>query len=482
MVAECQVDQSRVYPDCRNPRNTRDFGYDSPDEGCLAWANGDWGPDRHNGCTIQESCNGHTGMSGCAALCCQYAPSPVPEPPPAPRSSWKVAAAALTDYRSELQRFRAEFGGGSSRQLPDVAWFLFGMGKRRTVLYKAGALYSADTATNADELFRWNGVSEELIVPSRYQVILRLADGGQVCIFEDEAAVWIEHANGTRTALAQTTIALNLPRFASTPYPAVMRVLLQESLINIRHNGGPTPNLFAYRSPWYRDGAMLAMVLAATNNTDHLREWIVGLNEPYDYQNAGNAEPDNLGQVLFLISLVSDAQHPLVARVLAEAQNIRQGSDTEPYISGHSDFAPRPRYQTAWLKLGLNALGLNDPWVLPNWQGTYYDTLFWMPLARGGPPPPPAFPGTSCDDYWRDDYQTNYPYLGWACDHRRGAKRTRISDRDWPLTYEADASQADYNAVGSRVDWQYNDWRVAAPHIWHAAEIMLYLLDLYNVR
>jgi hypothetical protein len=69
-----------------------------------------------------------------------------------------------------------------------------------------------------------------------------------------------------------------------------------------------------------------------------------------------------------------------------------------------------------------------------------------------------------------------YPYLGWACDHFHGVKKSPISNRDYPLTWEQNASQADYGGM-SIVDDIYVKQKLATPHTWHAAEVFLYLLD-----
>jgi hypothetical protein len=148
-------------------------------------------------------------------------------------------------------------------------------------------------------------------------------------------------------------------------------VLHQEILVNVI-DGMPVPNFFVYRKPWYRDGAMMGMCLRETGNLDLLRDWILGLREPYDGNNAGETEADNLGQALYLISLVADKSHPLTARVLAELPRF----ESENYIRGHSDFAQHPVYQTKWAKFGLAALGLPDPYQIPLLPDAY-SALFW---------------------------------------------------------------------------------------------------------
>ncbi len=88
--------------------------------------------------------------------------------------------------------------------------------------------------------------------------------------------------------------------------------------MNVTTNG-PVPNFYVYSRPWFRDGAMMAMAFKETGNLDCIRPWIQCLNEVFDRNNAGETEADNPGQVLYLLSLVSDKNHPLVPKVLAEA-------------------------------------------------------------------------------------------------------------------------------------------------------------------
>jgi hypothetical protein len=87
--------------------------------------------------------------------------------------------------------------------------------------------------------------------------------------------------------------------------------LRQELLINVT-GGKPVPNLMVYTKPWYRDGAMIAMVLKQTGNLDLIKGWMLDLREPHDRNNGGETKADNLGQARFLISLASDKNHRLV--------------------------------------------------------------------------------------------------------------------------------------------------------------------------
>jgi hypothetical protein len=359
------------------------------------------------------------------------------------------------NYRAELARFRAEFGGG--RTLPATEFFLFGMGLRTKWLYQNGALVNAQSG----EVFRRWPVSEAIILPPDYTVNLRTTDGRNVRVVENEGGVFIE--DGKRELLPGTTAPVRLPAFREFKYPAIMRVLHQELLVNVTTNG-PVPNFFVYPKPWYRDGAMMALAFKETGNLECIRHWILGLREVFDRNNAGETEADNPGQVLFLISLVSDQNHPLVPKVLAAAARFETNSQSSNYLLGRSDFAPHPVYQTKWMKFGLRALALPDPYVIPKLPDSY-SGLFWMDFRDR------HIAGNDSDD------RRDYPYLGWACDHFHGAKKSPISDRDYPLTWESRASQAKYEAI-QILSPAYAQQKIAAPHTWHAAEVFLYLCNL----
>jgi hypothetical protein len=274
-------------------------------------------------------------------------------------------------------------------------------------------------------------------------------------IAEDEQAVWLDEG-GTKTALTRGRVVL--PDFAGQPFAAVLRVLHQEVLVNVV-DGKPVPNFLVYPRPWYRDGAMMAMVLKRTGNLDLIRHWILGLDAPYDRNNAGETEADNLGQALYLIALVSDRSHPMVPVVQRELKRFEKGR----HIEGRSDFTPHPVYQTRWAKLGLAALGLDDPYEVHAVSDSYASLAWWADHREG----PSDRAVISSDDY---------PYLTWAAAHATGKPLGKLSDRDYPLTWEANASQAHYEGMRV-VDPVYVKARLCTPHTWHAAEVFLDLIE-----
>ncbi len=338
-------------------------------------------------------------------------------------------------------------------QLPKVKFYLFGMGNRHKFLYRDGTLFNALT----DEAVRRWEVTKETIQPCEYTVRLNTSDGKEVVITEDEKAVWIQEGVN-RLSLTEGTV--NLPKFKDHPYASLLHILLHEILINIIDTK-PVPNLLVYSKPWYRDAAMVAMCLEKTDNLHLIQPWILKLNEPFDRNNAGNREPDNLGQVLYLISLTADSSHPLVDKVLRTIPRFQKGK----HLVGSTDFSEHPVYQTKWLKFGLRALGLEDPYEIPAVFDSY-SALFWMDFKEAHVPGP-AFSKRA---------RANYPYLAWAEAHFHNRPPPMSLQEQYPLTWEAHASQANYDGM-KVVSKEYTDRKICAPHSWHAAEMFLFLLD-----
>ena len=370
--------------------------------------------------------------------------------------AWKTNS--LENYHNQLKVFRNEF---KAVEQPDVKFFLFGMGNRIKMIYQKGQLYNAlDSAI----VMKWD-VAKELIIPNDYSVHLQLKNGDFVEIHEDERGVFIRQ-DRQDILIPGTESAVHLPSFSNHRYSEILKVLNQEILINIV-DSRPVPNLFVYKKPWRRDAAMMAMCLEKTGNLSLIKDWVLSLDDPYDHNNGSLSgkpenEADNLRQSLFLLSFFSDKNHPLVAKILEEAKKFEKNIDGALFISGRSDFHEVPVYQTKWMKYGLNKLKMNDPYKIPSIKDDY-SSLFWWDYIESH---------LDCDEYSGDFY----PYLGWAHDHFHGTKTSVISNRDYPLTWETNASEADYKGL-SVIDPVYVIKKTSAPHTWHASEIFLYLLD-----
>lgn len=353
----------------------------------------------------------------------------------------------LTSYRAELQELRQARPVFS---MPGPKFLLFGMGPRPKYIYHSGKVI----AWPSGQVIRQWKVQEETIVPPSYSVWLR-TDGGRIHIFENESGLFIDES-GRHTVLAEYHV--NLPAFQGERYPLVLRVLHQEILVNIV-DGRPVPNFLVYPKPWYRDAAMMAMVLQRTGNAGLIREWVMSLRDPYDHNNAGNSEPDNLGEVLFLVSCMSDHNHPLIAQTLKAAESFRKGN----YIVGMTDFAEHPVYQTKWIKFGLRSLDLpDDSFTIPKAKDSY-SSLFWL-----------AFRDGQIGSEFSATDGMNYPYLAWARDHLSDGHTGPVSSADYPLSWEAEASQANYAGM-SAISSDFTIRKLATPHTWHAAEMFLLL-------
>src|SRR5919202_2061491 len=151
---------------------------------------------------------------------------------PVPPTLHPDPVGALQTYRDNLTQLRNEHS--NHRDLPDLKFFLFGMGDRLKLIYRNGRLLNALTG-NIEE--QWN-VKQAIIVPSEYLVQLTLADGPDgrpqtVQIREDETGVWLLQPTKRPKLIPGTRSHVNLPRFTDKAFGPVLRVLHHEVLINV---------------------------------------------------------------------------------------------------------------------------------------------------------------------------------------------------------------------------------------------------------
>jgi len=349
-----------------------------------------------------------------------------------------------------------------SPKLDKSQFLLFGMGcrRRKLVYVKGGRLLDAWTL----EVLREWQVEIERFEPSEYRVTIYDRNGGEVVIFEDENGVYLKEDEHIEPLTLGERV--NLPRFDGHPYSAWLRALHAEMLVNIT-SFGPVPNLWVYPRPWYRDAAMVLMCLAQTGNLHLVEDWVMGLHKVFDCNN-GFEEPDNIGQVLYIVSLFEAKGHPIVEKAINSISKFRKGD----YVVGLTDFAEHPVYQTKWLKFGLQALGLDDPFKIPE-VPDLYSAIFWM--------------GFRDRHVVRERFPMRvkrlYPYLAWAEAHFYDEPPPEpLGQIVSPLTWEAQASQAEYWRLKALADERAiacDDVtnQIARPHSWHAAEMFLYLRE-----
>jgi hypothetical protein len=254
-----------------------------------------------------------------------------------------------------------------------------------------------------------------------------------------------------------------------------MKILYQEIMFSII-DGVPYARLFDYfhdekgeakRIIWYRDSAYVGLFLEAIGRTDAIEIFTRNINEMYD-ANREVKEPDNLGQILYLQSLLENPNYALISQIIDEAKRIR---DDDGNLTGTTDGARNSAYQNGWLIFGLKQLGMENEAALFNPHSTIdsggYSRLLWFTLpdnaVRLHSENRTAPDGLSANE--RSVY-TNaagqpYPYINIGMEHfaMRSGKiynNPLLTQIVYPLTW----------GDGTR------------PHIWHDVELMMYLMEL----
>lgn len=329
-------------------------------------------------------------------------------------------------------------------------FYLFGMGHREKTVYMDGKL---TTVMGNSVLYSWD-VSKEEFYFDEYRVKLTLKDGSVVEIYENSEGVYVNDK-----CIASSK--LNLPDFKEYKYAKQLRILHHEILISF-YGVLPVPNIYVYHKPWYRDGAMMALVLDKTNNIELLRPWVMSVTELYDKNNWGMSEPDNLGQLAYILSFFADKNYPLVDKIIEEAKRI----SVDGCLTGITDGNDHSVYSTLWLKFGLSKLGADTSFIKIPKKFDSYARMFWMDRSE-----------VERDTYFANEYDEKYPYLTWAVDHFESnpVNESRIEIK-YPMSWEIDASQAKYSEIAPLSE-EYAKNKCGAPHSWHAAEMFMYLIE-----
>lgn len=337
----------------------------------------------------------------------------------------------------------------------DKQFFFFGMGLREKYLFIKSEI-GYKLYRYSDKMIILSNLTCEAIDAENYTVTGRKADGNKYKIYEDETGIYLDD-NG-QVSVLDNRIKINIPDFSNYKYSRELKILFNEVMINITTKG-PTPNFIAYPEPWYRDGAIMGMVLKETGNISQIKDWVSGLESIYDNQN-GNQEPDNIGQVLYLISITGNKNHPLIDKIITEVGTLTR---TTNYISGITDGSLHPVYQTRWLIYGLKSLGLHHSlYSVPNISDTYCSLMWFDGMGNLDCPKTLA------------DNNDRWPYLYYARLHFYN-EASKIHNMKYPFSYELSPSKAKFNnlnAIGKR----YAQNKLIVPHAWSAAEMFLYLL------
>ena len=341
-------------------------------------------------------------------------------------------------------------------EIEDEEFFILGMGLREKYLFVK------DTENNKYyKLIRYSDTKDiltnlilEHIDYENYTIYATNIKGEKVVINENEKGIYMS-ING-KNATLDDSIKINIPSFEDYKYKKQLRILLNEIMVNITKDG-PKPNFIAYENPWYRDSSLVAMVLKETGNMPQIQEWIENIDKIYDMQN-GYEEADNLGQVLYLMSLVDNKNIELIEDILEEAEKLKT---EEGYIKGITDGSYHPVYQTKWLIYGLKSLNINyDNWKVPNLYDSY-EPLIWFDKES---------------EKLKLRVSDRWPYIMYAYLHYDNTN-IDIGDMSYPISSEYSPSKANFEKLRI-INNDFSDSKLVVPHSWSAAEMFLYLLDL----
>ena len=340
--------------------------------------------------------------------------------------------------------------------------FSFGLENRRKLIFQDGLLTDLKTG---DVVFDGRGMSAK-VEHENYRVVLSGSNGAVTTISEDENGVYL---NGR--LIEGTGTPLDMPDFRSYRYPTIMKTLYHEIMFQII-DGVPYARLrdigpaeWGRPVVFYRDAAMVGLFLDSIGRVDAIEGWIRAIGSMYDI-NRGVAEPDNLGQVLYLQSLLPEGERnqALIGQIVEEARRI---SDEEGNLLGTTDGARTSAYQNGWLLFGLDRLGMSEEagWFngCSDIDENGYKELLWFTLSGDNAE------GAQFEKAWERDGvneecmvdNDRYPYLTVAKNHYNllaggVVEPPVISSILYPLSWGDDTR----------------------PHIWHAVELYMYFSDL----
>lgn len=337
--------------------------------------------------------------------------------------------------------------------------YYFGMGLRDKFVCEQNlskwTISSFDYKDNS-KIDIMNGLDFVSYDSENYVLTFKNNAGENVVLYENEDGIYLQKPD--ETIALDDSIHLNIPTFEKYSHSGLLRQTFKECMISITKDG-VWPNLKKYYCSWHRGCAMVAMVAKQTGNLNHITPWIESLTADDIYDLARTKtdwlsynlyETDNLGEVLYLESLLDTPNMSVVNAVLEEAKRLKVSG--EGYIKGITDYGEKPAYQTKWLLFGMNQLGLDaSEFSLGDATDDYLNMCWFYNREPDG-------------TLWAKDWVIEnlfnqdvdpWPYRNWARLHYYQIKIDLPSNLSYPITHE---------------DHEY-------PHAWTASEMFLYLID-----
>ena len=372
------------------------------------------------------------------------------------KNHYKLELTKLEEYKKEYLEFIDEYSNETTDKLNETVYYYLGFGNRRKLLYKPGLLMDIESR---EVLYEFEE-EEAMIIPNIYTVIIKTKDNKYIKIYEDKDGVHYNE-NGKDSIIEKTSNKINLYSFNNQKYGNIKSVLYGEILFNIK-DSKIYPNIIVYDKPWYRDAAITSMVLRETDNTDLILDWIDNIDEIFDNNN-GMEEPDNLGELLYLISLQKDKNKDLINRIEDKAEELANKNPNGYYIYGKTDFTDQHLYQNLWYKFGIESVGRKYHFDIDDIKEDEYSKGAWWSDYQSS-------------NIFNNNPNFEYPYLSYAIRHK-GKQGNIIVNRElYPLSWEKNASHANYD-IYSGLDFYMKDEKISPLHTWSASELLLFIMD-----
>ena len=368
---------------------------------------------------------------------------------------FKEELSSLKLYEQELTELKNTYNHQDKNNLNWSEYYYFGMANRKKIFYINNKLIEIDSK----KVIKKFDEKERFVIPNIHTVIIKTTDDKYIKIMEDEEGIHYI-VNGKDELLDNTK--LELYNFDNQKYQNIKKVLYGELLFNIK-DGVIYPNIIVYDKPWYRDAALTCMVLKQTNNTDLISNWVNSITEIYDLQNDNNQEPDNLGELLYILSTQNNLNIDLIDKIEEEANRLASSNPDGYYIYGKTDFGDQYLYQNLWYKFGIESVDRKFRFDLDSIPEDSYSKMAWW------------------SDYELKDnnpYQVSeeYPYLSYAANHKMNNSIIPLNENNYPLTWESYASQANYENYYT-LDKVMSYSKTSPIHSWSASELLLWLMD-----
>lgn len=340
-------------------------------------------------------------------------------------------------------------------------FFIFGMGLRQKyILYK-----NKDNSYNLYGMEEKCNILENIIhvdIDAEHYLCTGQWQNRLIEVYENKNGIYVNL--DSEVYILDESQYINIPEF-NGKYANILRLSFNEAMVNITKTG-PKPNFITYDKPFYRDAAYIGMLCKETENLSQITPWINNMTEIYDLQRGSQIkEPDNLGQVLYLQSLLIEPNEALIEEVIEEAFRIRVEKDNGWMLTGIMDGEEHPNYTTGWLKFGLESLGRESSnWIIDANEKDSYTDLLW-------------FYKDSVLDKYRENHQYKFASLWPYLDYARGnfynidLEPFYAKNDNSYLSYEP-ANSDKWKTISDDLGWIKN----STPHAWSATEIFFYYL------